>query len=54
MKIGSRFKIDSNTYGKISNIFSLGFLYHTVDQEGNCLKGETYQLKDSFKFKIIE
>jgi hypothetical protein len=48
---GLKFPLGKNTFGKISGVYALGFHYHTVDAEGNCIKGEQYMLKADFKLE---
>lgn len=46
--LGRMFNISEGVFGKITEEFSQGFNFHTVDGEGNCLVGQEYILKSNF------
>ena len=48
MKLGLLFELEDGNFGKITEMFSQGFHYHTMDREGNCVKGQQYMLKSDF------
>jgi hypothetical protein len=45
VKLGSIFILNNDAYGKVSQVGSLGVMYHTLDFMGNCIMGERYVLK---------
>ena len=49
VRVGNRFIISENLIGKITEVFALGFNYHTLDGVGNCVKGQTHMLKSDFE-----
>jgi hypothetical protein len=48
MVLGKMFNIKNGERGKITEIFCNGFNYHTLDDKGNCIKGQKYMLKTDF------
>lgn len=54
LELDKIFRIDETTFGEISECFSQGINYHTLDKEGNCIKGQQYVLRSDFNFTIIE
>ena len=49
LKLGYKFLLDCGNHGKITGLYALGFHYHTIDSEGNCIKGQQYMLKTELK-----
>ena len=45
VKLGQKFYLKEGYYGKITEVFCLGFNFHTIDSNGNCTKGQQYKLK---------
>jgi len=51
--MGAKFDLGYGKYGKITEIFALGFNFHTFDSRDNCISGQQYMLKDGFNGKEI-
>jgi hypothetical protein len=51
IQIDQKFALDGECYGKITEVFSQGFHFHTIDKDGNCIKGQQYKLKSEFNQK---
>jgi len=49
LKYGALFYIAPGQHGKITGLYALGFHYHTIDDEGNCIEGQQYMLRAEFK-----
>lgn len=47
-KLGQLFLLGDSCYGKISGLYAQGFHYHTLDFDGNCIRGWQYVLKSNF------
>tara|TARA_R110001632_G_scaffold215943_2_gene343275 strand:+ start:469 stop:642 length:174 start_codon:yes stop_codon:yes gene_type:complete len=52
-ELGDIFRIEIKKVGYISEIFSQGFNYHTLDEKGNCIKGQIYMSNDEFVLSEI-
>jgi hypothetical protein len=53
LKLGLLFKLSAEKTGKVSEIFSQGFNYHTLDIDRNCIQGQQYMLKTAFNHQIL-
>ena len=49
MKTGHTFKLKCGNIGKVTEIFSQGFNYHTLNIAGDCISGQRYITKTLFK-----
>jgi len=45
MKIGYEFKLVTEQIARVSEVFAIGFNFHTFDANGNCISGQQYCLK---------
>lgn len=45
LKCGYRFDLGNGFIGVVTSIFADGFLYNTLNEQGDCIKGEQYHLK---------
>jgi hypothetical protein len=54
LKLGHTFQICANQVGKVTELFANGFLYHTLDLEGNCLIGQQYLTRSDYHQKFEE
>lgn len=54
LKLGHTFQICTNQVGKVTELFANGFLYHTLDLEGNCLIGQQYLTRSDYHQKFEE
>jgi hypothetical protein len=51
IKLGVMFQLKDDLQGKITEAFSQGFNYHTLDKKGNCVKVQQYMLNVDFEGK---
>ena len=47
MKLGDKFELKCGNTAKVSELFSQGFNYHTLDKDGNCIAAMKYCLKSN-------
>lgn len=53
MKLGDTFTTDCRNTGKVTEVFSLGFNYHTLNADGDCIKGQRYLTHNSINREAI-
>ena len=47
---GDSFKLNCGNTAKVTEVFSNGFNYHTLDGNYNCVKSQQYCLKSDAKY----
>ena len=52
LTLGDEFILKDGNTGKVTEVFSQGFNYHTLDKLGHCIKGQQYILKYNFKLEL--
>ena len=54
MKLQYTFTLPNGNHGVITEIFALGFNYHTYNKDGDIIKGQQYMLKSEFNQRDIK
>ena len=49
IKLGDELTLKCGNVGVITEVFFEGFNYHTIDEAGNCIKGQRYCLRSNYE-----
>lgn len=48
IKLGSRFHLPNKNILKVTEVFSQGLHYHTLNEQGDCIKPQQYVMHNHF------